>query len=136
MLSHSHASKRSIWSLSWARGKVSFVPHGIDTEYFKPLDETTEKKRLRCLFAGAHLRDFANLPQVIDGILGSRDDVDFIIVSRDKRCGSIPQGERVKWLRDVPDDEYLRIMQEADVLVLPLEESVARKFCLGVYGLR
>ncbi len=106
------------------RGRVTYIPHGIDTDYFKPgASPRQDPRTLRCLFAGIHARDFERLPAVIDGILGALSEAEFVLVSHDRRCEALARPGRVHWLRGVSDEEYLRLIQESDLLVLPLTES-------------
>jgi len=107
------------------QGKVTFVPHGVDTEYFTPRSGGRGDHPLRCVFAGNHMRDFDTLPAVVSGILERVPGAEFFIVSRNRKCEQFAGRERVRWLRDIPDDEYLAALQNSDLAVLPLVESVA-----------
>ncbi|MGH7821569.1 MAG: hypothetical protein ACREQ9_17530, partial [Candidatus Binatia bacterium] len=40
-----------------AASRISFIPHGVDTGYFRPDDSASRVRR--CLFVGNYLRDFA-----------------------------------------------------------------------------
>ena len=87
-------------------GKVTFVPHGVDTDYFKPVEQK-ESRALRCVFAGTHMRDFETLPRVVSGILQRHRDAEFWIVSRNRKCEPLAGQPGVRWLRDIPDTQYL-----------------------------
>ncbi len=105
------------------RGRVTFLPHGVDADHFAPSSEPRHDRPLRCLFAGIHARDFESLPAVIDGVLDAVPDAEFVLVSHDRRCESMARPGKVHWRRGVSDAEYLRLFQDSDLLVLPLTES-------------
>lgn len=107
------------------QGKVSFVPHGVDTEYFHPAPQPAPRETRRCIFVGYHMRDFDTLGNVIQRVLGARKDVEFVLVSGHARCEPLAGRDRVTWLKKIPDDEYLRVLQQSDLLVLPMHGSVA-----------
>ena len=103
-------------------GKVRFVPLGIDSDYFHPA-ETPSDGRPYCVFSGRHLRDFETLGQVIEGVLARHSEVEFHLVTLRKYCGSIPKNDRVQIHEGIPDAAYLRLLQHARLLLLPLLES-------------
>ena len=106
-------------------GRVTFIPHGIDTAYFTPADAPRADRPLRCLFAGSHLRDIARLPAVIEGVLEAVPAAEFLLISYDRRCEGMTRPGKVHWRRAVPDHEYLELIRQADLLVLPLIASTA-----------
>ena len=106
-------------------GKVSVVLHGIDTAYWQPAAERPDNSTFRCLFLGEHLRDQESLVKVIEKVLPARSNVQFDIVCRNRPQGLSENGDRVLWHQRLTDDEYLSMVQQADLLVLPLKESTA-----------
>lgn len=107
------------------RGRVSFIPYGVDTEYFCPQEPQQKEKLLHCVFVGYHMRDYETLHRVVETVQASRQDVAFDLVSANPKCESIATLPRVRWLRKIPDPEYLRVLQNADLLVQPMHNSVA-----------
>lgn len=105
--------------------KVYFIPHGIDIDYWRPSEPPPGDQMKKLIFAGNHMRDFDALEQVIDIVLKYRADVEFVLVSSDKQCGRLFRRENVRWLYRIPDDHYLKQMQSASILVLPLKYSTA-----------
>lgn len=107
------------------KGRVTFVPYGVDTHYFSPLSARTPRDTLQCVFIGYHMRDFDALAEVAHSVLSARSDVEFVLISGSPQCERLANQPRVRWLKKVPDADYLRALQEADLLVLPLRNSVA-----------
>lgn len=104
-------------------GKVTFVPYGVDTEYFRPPEAPDANRPRRCVFVGDHERDFDSLPRVVDGILDADRETEFLMIACDPRCRSFERPPRARWFSFLPDAEYLRLLQGADLLVLPLLRS-------------
>jgi len=107
------------------RGRVSVVPHGVDTEYWVPREQRGNEKLLRCVFAGTHMRDYETLDRVVNRVSSAPAQVEFVLLSSDKRCASIASRPNVRWLPRCSDEEYRSQMQMGDLLVLPLTDSTA-----------
>lgn len=107
------------------KGKVHFVPHGIDTDYWVPVPESPTGTTHRLVFGGCHMRDWAVLEEVIEYVLKRRSDVEFVLITPERECGRIYRQRSVRWLYRIPDDEYRKQMQSATLLVLPLRFSTA-----------
>jgi glycosyltransferase involved in cell wall biosynthesis len=106
-------------------GKVTFVPYAVDTDYFVP-SLRDPNRRLRCTCAGEHLRDFDTLKSLIVSIQMKRADVDFYVIGGRKSCEHDFAGLRnVYWMQGVPDEEYRNILQQTDILTLPLIDSTS-----------
>ena len=123
-----HALVVSTNQIEWVEqlvgpGKVSFVPCGIDTDYFTPATAVAADKPFRCIFLGTHMRDLDTMQSIIRRVHQSRPDMEFVLMSLHRRCAQLADGTRVRWFRHIPDDEYLRQVQSADLLVLPLKGS-------------
>ncbi|MBN1551752.1 glycosyltransferase family 4 protein [bacterium] len=101
------------------KGNVSFIPHGVITDVFKPPD-TRVPGPLRCLFVGYHMRDFKNLPRIVDGILDQHRGVEIHLVSKNPVCKTLGEKDRVFQYDRLSDDEYLAMLQKSDLLILPL----------------
>lgn len=105
---------------------VSFVPHGIDTDYWRPLARPASRSMRRVVFTGSHLRDFAVLEAVLKHVTAARRDVEFVLLSHDERCaaiaGTVP---RVRCSARLSDDKYQQEVASADLLLLPLRASTA-----------
>ncbi len=104
-------------------GRVAFVPYGVNVDYFRPTSTPEAQRPRRCIFVGVHMRDFDRLPAIVDGVLQGFSNVEFVLVSRNPKCEMAVRPGRVRWLNRVTDHEYLNLMQNSDVLVLPMTGS-------------
>jgi glycosyltransferase involved in cell wall biosynthesis len=51
-------------------------------------------------------------------------DLEFVMISDDSRCQRIAgENPRVRWIRRASDEEYLNLLQESDVMVMPMKMS-------------
>ncbi len=105
--------------------RVTFIPHGVDTDYFRPLDAGGGTDRLRCFFAGVHMRDFKTLAAIARKVSASLPETDFVIISHDRGVEHCRGIRGVRILRGVSDAEYLDLLRNSTVAVIPLVESVA-----------
>lgn len=105
-------------------GRVSFVPYAVDADYFKPLDERADRP-LRCTCVGQHLRDFQRLPAIIRGVCQAVPGTEFYVVGAPRRYQADFESPGVHWKQNVSDAEYLSILQNTDLLVLPLLDSTS-----------
>lgn len=109
-------------------GKVFFIPHGVDTAFFCPLE--TEVNYPRCVFSGQYQRDFHTLTEVIERVTAQNPQIKFdLIVPKDKRkhpsLSRIAENENVFWYAGISDEQLLQIYQQASMLVLPLLDCTA-----------
>lgn len=107
------------------KGKVTFVPYAVDTDYFVPALRDPNR-RIRCTCAGEHLRDFDTLRSLIVSIQKQRSDIDFYIIGGRKSCEhDFAELRDVYWMQGVPDEQYRNILQQTDILTLPLIDSTS-----------
>jgi glycosyltransferase involved in cell wall biosynthesis len=112
------------WESVLGKGRVRYVPYAVDINYFTPSAGTNVNRAPRCIFIGNHERDFDCLSKVVAGLVGTHPAVEFLMISGDDRCGQIAQANpRTIWHKRVGDDEYLSLLQNSDILVLPLRTS-------------
>lgn len=112
------------WEGVAGKGKVSYVPYAVDTNYFCVAENKPSDRPPRCLFIGYHERDFENLPALAGNLIKGNPELEFLMISPDKRCAAVAElDKRVIWRNRVTDAEYLDLMQNSDLLVLPLRKS-------------
>jgi len=117
-------SQLPYWESLVGKDKVVYVPYAVDTSYFTPATRTESLRRPRCIFAGAHERDFDCLSRLVPQVLAADANVEFVMVSSDRRCEPIARDNpRAVWRRRVEDDEYRTLLQDSDLLVLPADRS-------------
>jgi len=106
--------------------RIYFVPHGVDVQYFRPVEKTGSADDVfRCLFVGSHLRDMDTLAESAR-ILGEYAPHIMIrvITSPDYHVHFKGLGN-VEVLSGVSDDQLLKYYQTADLFLLPLIECTA-----------
>ncbi|EAZ89309.1 glycosyltransferase family 4 protein [Crocosphaera chwakensis] len=124
-------SKEVAYFEQYLPGRVFFVPHGVDTDFFCPSKEET-KEQVRCIFSGKHLRDLATLAIVIDQVLSKNPEIQFDIImprTAGDRTNStlirIARHPQVHWYQGISDNRLRQLYQQASMLVLPIIDCTA-----------
>jgi len=124
--------------------KVHFVPHGIDTDFFRPvnsalLESKIARETICCIFVGQWLRDFQTLYEMMSIISEQQLPIQFDIVVP-KHAGMA--SDILSWIegieafpfvsshQNLTDQQLLELYQNANFLVLPLLESTANNSIL------
>jgi len=111
------------------KDRVVFIPHGIDTDFFKSSDSKAKTERL-CLFVGHMSRDFEVMREVAR-IVGSKDKrVKFLVVTRKEHFDYFRGIENVILKTGLNDEELLRSYQQATLLILPMRYCTANNSIL------
>lgn len=110
--------------------KVFFIPHGIDTEYFRPKENKPKNNVFSCLTIGHWLRDFEMLSKVIKILNTTNMNFIFNIVSSNEGNKYFEDIPNVNLRLQITDKELLFLYQDADILVLPLIDSTANNTLL------
>jgi len=112
--------------------RVTYVPHGIDTDYFLPdpvVHGQATEGVMGCLFVGRHLRDLDTLERAIralEGEAGIRFD---LVVGAD--LATRFRGYRnVRCHSGISDEALLGLYQRSDLLVMPLLDCTANNAIL------
>ncbi|MFH7027674.1 MAG: glycosyltransferase family 4 protein [Heteroscytonema crispum UTEX LB 1556] len=133
------ASREVSYFEKYLPGRVFFIPHGVDTDFFKPkfeiADSSENDKYPRCVFSGIWLRDIHTLAEVIDKVIAENPRVRFdMIVPKHKRDNPaffrIARHEQVTWHAGVSDEQLRAIYQQASLLLLPILDSTANNALL------
>jgi glycosyltransferase involved in cell wall biosynthesis len=114
-------------------GKVHFMRHGIDIDFFTPNKEYQQNKT--CMFTGNWFRDIPCLVDVVKRISDRDNTIRFEIVNHfaDDPAHPISQLRTFKNIvfhRNISDEELLGLYRSADLLLLPLTESTANNAML------
>lgn len=107
--------------------RVSVIPHGVDTEFFRPASPAVEDGSFRLITVGHHLRDYAAVGAVAERLRGD-PTIRFDVVSA--RATGLEGAPNVEHHRDLSDEELLRLYQRAHCLLLPLLETTANNALL------
>ena len=112
--------------------RVFFVPHGIDTKVFTPETalRATGSARGVCLFVGQHLRDFATLRRVIEGVSARDRSIRFVVVTSKSNWDIFEGVENVELRCGLPEAELIRLYRNADLLLQPMVDSTANNAIL------
>lgn len=119
-------------------GRVFFIPHGIDINFFCPKVELNQSfKKPRCIFVGIHLRDIATLSKIVDQVLLAKPHVQFDLVIPSKNRNyqepsqiKLAQYDQVHWHTNLSDEQLRNLYQNATLLVLPLFDCTANNAVL------
>ena len=103
--------------------KVEYIPHGVDTEFFKPNPDLKKKNTL--LFVGQHLRDFEMFNATVPRLAEEIKDLKVNVVLHPAYVSKIVHHPNVEVFTKVDDKTLLRFYQEVSVLYLPMLDSTA-----------
>lgn len=108
--------------------KVHFIPHGIDTDFFRPAENRGRNDICKCLCVGSHLRDFDVLASAM-GLLKHKTLELTVISSTDQR-DKFKGFDNVILLSNVRDDQLLSIYQSSDIFIMPVTDCTANNALL------
>ena len=112
--------------------RVFFVPHGIDTHFFRPSSSPRQGNQRICLCVGHHMRDLSTLCEVARIVGGQAPEVQFVLVDniffKDKsmdvqhyldQFDALPN---LELLIEISEADLLKMYQTSDLLLLPLHD--------------
>jgi glycosyltransferase involved in cell wall biosynthesis len=111
------------------RGRVRFIHHGVDTNYFRP-DAAALKVPARLLYSGVYLRNELMLVRVVkrlsEKIPGLRFDL-LVPQHHRKSAALLPLAEHpaVSWHAGLNDERLRELYQRSHLLLLPMNGSGA-----------
>tara|TARA_R100000306_G_scaffold40532_4_gene39770 strand:- start:3001 stop:4023 length:1023 start_codon:yes stop_codon:yes gene_type:complete len=103
--------------------RVSYIPHGVDTQFFVP--NATKKKKNTLLFVGQHLRNFRAFNTTVPFLVEAIPGVNIQVIVHPAYVTQIESHSSVKIHTEVKDQQLLNYYQEATALYLPLLDSTA-----------
>ena len=106
------------------KGKVSVVPYAVDANYFTPATVKFDRA-LRCTCVGQHLRDYESLRQIIPKVRSVIPEVEFYVIGANDEFSDLKLLPGVIFKKGISDVEYLDILRQSDLLVLPLLDSTS-----------
>jgi glycosyltransferase involved in cell wall biosynthesis len=110
--------------------KVVYIPHGIDTERFRPKNRTSVNSRLKLLFVGEHMRDWNVIHRVIDEAHYLGLPVDFNIVTRDHFLTHFTGCANATYHTGISEEALIKLYQQSDALLVPLVNATANNSVL------
>ena len=110
-------------------GRVHFVHHGVDCDFFSPAPEAARadgSKRL--LYVGVHLRNTAMLGRMISRLDQARADLEFDLLvpphrRSDPALAKLAGHPRIRWHGNVDDEKLRDLYRGAHLLLLPMNNS-------------
>jgi glycosyltransferase involved in cell wall biosynthesis len=118
--------------------KAICIPHGVDTVFYKPLqnDELKNADLFKVIFSGRYLRDMKTLAGVIKNLSRSSVNFSFDIVYFEKALVTetylmeIMNLPNVNWHSNIGEHELLSLYQQADCCLIPLLDCTANNAIL------
>lgn len=107
--------------------KIRFVPHGIDTQYFRPAGRPSSEGPVYCLTVGFWLRDFDALEKVARA---APERIVFRIVADKSNTERFRDMPNVEVYSGIEDSELLRLYQQSNIGLMPLLDSTANNSLL------
>jgi glycosyltransferase involved in cell wall biosynthesis len=111
------------------RSKIFFVPHGVDTDFFRP-DDSVPKDPNRIIFVGNWLRDFDTLVAITKILAEKAPQVTLDIVTLEKNRHLLDGCTNVIFQSGIPENELLRKYQEASLMLVPVKDCTANNSVL------
>lgn len=120
-------------------GRVFWVPHGVDTQVFRPAERRHVDAQIRghdaghkrqVLFVGQHKRDFTTLLNVIEQVHARQPGVRFVVVTAEKFRHLFEGQGQVDLRHRVPEEELIDLYRSSDLLLQTLEDSTANNAIL------
>jgi glycosyltransferase involved in cell wall biosynthesis len=105
------------------KGKVEFVPHGVDTEYFG-VDKTITREN-KIITVGNWLRDFNKLRKICEYVFQENPKVLFEVTAVPRHRPIFEGLPNVKFRFNISSDELRQSYQSAKFLFLPLKGATA-----------
>lgn len=109
--------------------RIQFIPHGINTSFFKPSVASKRKKQI-FIFGVSH-RDHDRNFKIIEGLLLVFDDLSIVVVMAPKEAALYRRFRGVKIItRKITDEELLQFYHESSCCLLSLKDCTASNVIL------
>jgi glycosyltransferase involved in cell wall biosynthesis len=110
------------------KGRVRFIHHGADTEFFKP--DLLKPPQLRILYSGVYLRNEAMLSRVVPELAKRNPDLRFDLLVPKHHQGSaalapLQNHPSVTWHAGLNDEQLRDLYQKSYLMLLPMNDSGA-----------
>ncbi|MGA2868960.1 MAG: glycosyltransferase [Verrucomicrobiota bacterium] len=111
------------------RGRVKFIHHGADTEFFKPAPAQTQAPP-RILYSGVYLRNEPMLVRVVKHLTGKMPGLcfDLLVPQHHRKSPALApllNHPAVTWHAGLNDEELRALYQRSCVMLLPMNDSGA-----------
>jgi hypothetical protein len=106
---------------------IKFIPHGVDTTYFKNI-KAIKKKSI--LMIGNWLRDFQFAAELFKKILIERNDIYINVITMKNNYSYFENSDQLKLLSNISDIQLKILYNECSILFLPLKKMTANNALL------
>lgn len=113
---------------SVGKGRVRFIRHGVDVDFFRPHGERPKTNRI--LYAGHYLRNTAMLARVVTRLAEKHDGLEFhLLVPEAFRhlpgFDQLKERQDVVWHQNLNDDQLCNLICSSNLVLLPMSDSGA-----------
>lgn len=112
------------------RDKVAYVPHGIDTRRFCPGDDDPQRRQVRLIIVGEHMRDWEASHRIVDECNARKLPVQIDAVLKRSLWPVFTGCANIRLHTEISENELIRLYRQADVLLVPVIESTANNTVL------
>jgi glycosyltransferase involved in cell wall biosynthesis len=111
------------------KGRVQFIHHGADTEFFKPdLSKLNDPPRI--LYSGVYLRNEPMLVRVVKQLAEKNPELLFYLLvpqhhRKSPALAPLLQHPRVSWHAGLNDEQLRELYQRSYLMLLPMNDSGA-----------
>lgn len=119
---------------------ITYIPHGVETNFFTPDVNIEKAKIFQCITCGAHLRDYETLRKIVQLSHQRNLPIQFVIVYPERALAFNPhlynlftdlqRYKSVNLKISVSDAELLQLYQTSHVGLMPLFDSTANNALL------
>lgn len=110
--------------------KIVYIPHGIDTDRFRPDGQMLDPDKMCVLIVGHHLRDWLVIHRVIDEINHRKLDIEFHVVTDEQFLPYFTGCANLVYHSQISEAELIGLYRSADVLFLPVTNATANNSIL------
>jgi glycosyltransferase involved in cell wall biosynthesis len=109
-------------------GRVTVVPHGVDTTRFPFAERSAVQRNIVCVMVGNFLRDYQALADVANAC---RDKpVVFHVVANNEVAGPVEDLPNVVRHRNITDDRLVELYHEAHIAIFTMKDCTANNALL------
>ena len=112
------------------RDKVVYVPHGVDTRRFCPRGHDSQRRGVRLIIVGEHMRDWGASHRIIDECNARQLPVQFDAVLPQALWPVFTGCANTRLHTRLPEEELVRLYQDADALLVPVIDATANNSVL------
>lgn len=111
---------------------VFFVPHGIDTQIFKPNDDKFEMKNsaFKILTVGRHGRDWETYIEVVNKIKEISPEISFTAVVPEKISKKLKQKTDIETISSISESMLIELYRDTNLVYIPLTYATANNSIL------